>query len=218
MFIHPQPPTAQPFEEGYVRYIRLLMISNSVMTNLWSDYGVRMGQHVEYNGEGNVVVKLFLLGLNQKDQRVSSQFGIALVSSLSSDFAFRISKRDEPESEYRFAFEGQEDESSMTADIQIAQEIANISFMMIAELYTDPKLDHPEPVNPIQTASDGSFMKRVESVKDVGQSSNYVAHFSDGTAIRYTMPTAKGSQVKPGDWLHSDPRAGLEHIQAARVH
>jgi len=216
MFTHSKPPTTQPFEVGYVCYMRLLTISNMVMASLWADQGVRTGMHVRYDDQGATVVNLYLLGLTPKDQRVSAMLDMALVSSLSEELLFIKKVRDEQQTTHSFRFSGTPGQDPEDIDMRIATDIAAQAVVSLKGLYADPELDSPvDPV--IQTAKDGSFMKKVVSKRDIGQSTNYEVKFTDGTLVRCTMPTQKGEKIRPGDWLYGSPAGGIERIPAEHV-
>lgn len=212
MFIHPQPPTTLPFEGGYVCYMRLLTISNMVMAKLWHDHAVRTGMHVKYDDSGNTVVNLYLLGLTPKDQRVSSLHAMALISDLSTGLLFAMKTRDEEHDNRSFSFLGA-DGSPEDTNARITATIVEEAFAAIQSLRSDPEMDNAH-VAGIQTASDGSFMKKVKTVAVRGrrETTDYETHFVDGSAIRYSMSSDEGDKILPGDYLYHDPQCNVKRI------
>lgn len=218
MFIHPQPPTAQCFELGYDRYLRVMCISNLVLADLFQTLGIRMGQHLGFDAEGNVVVKLYLLGLTPKALLVSSKMQAMLVSNLESEVVFVHSVRDEPTKNFRFPFFGEQGETPEEIDTRIANELSTMIGDAIQALANDPALDVPRDAKPNKKLLDQEFLKKVTSVTNLGFSSNYQASFADGTMVRYTMPTEEGDQVKPGDYLHHAASGNMSRVDPCRVH
>ena len=218
MFIHPQPPTAQRFELGYDRYLRVLCISNLVMVDLFQDLDARIGMHLEFDRDSNVIVKLYLLGHSPKAQLVSSQMQALLVSSLESDVVFVHSVRDAATKNYHFPFEGEQGETAEEIDRRIANEVATMMSEAIRDIAMTPGLVVPGHADACKSQTEPEFLKKVTSVADLGYSSNYQAHFSDGSAVRYTMPTHLGEQIKPGDYLYHDPAGVVTRVDARQVH
>lgn len=217
MFTHPQPPTTLPFEGGYVCFMRLLSISNMVMAKLWQDHAVRTGMHVKYDDQGNPVISLYLLGLTPKDQRIASLHAMALISDLHDDLLFQMSTRNEQPMSRHFSFLGT-DGTPEENNVRITSAIVEEAFASIQALYSDPAMDN-DHVETIQTAADGSFMKKVASVSVRGRRelTDYETHFSDGTAIRYSMNSDEGDKILPGDWLYHDRQCSVKRIANTMV-